>query len=87
MSIVIQPSPTRPYDLTMQINQCTYLSRTPSSQDLMSGLSASFTPQQTERPATPVHGIFEDDYIVPAPPPPTPVSFRNEGWPKPTSRT
>lgn len=27
------------------------------------------------------YGISEDDYTVPAPPPPSPVSFRNEHWP------
>lgn len=33
------------------------------------------------RPSTPVHRIFEDDYTVPAPPPPSPVSFRADRWP------
>ncbi len=29
---------------------------------------------------TPVHTIQEHDYTVPAPPPPSPVSFRQDQW-------
>ncbi|EFX04492.1 hypothetical protein CMQ_1420 [Grosmannia clavigera kw1407] len=29
----------------------------------------------------PYYTIPEDDYTVPAPPPPSPVSFRSENWP------
>ncbi|KAL7785546.1 hypothetical protein V8C37DRAFT_394008 [Trichoderma ceciliae] len=29
----------------------------------------------------PVHRILEDEYTVPAPPPPSPVSFRADRWP------
>ncbi|RFU79163.1 hypothetical protein TARUN_3078 [Trichoderma arundinaceum] len=33
------------------------------------------------RSSTPIHCILEDDYTVPAPPPPSPVSFRADRWP------
>ncbi|PTB46381.1 hypothetical protein M441DRAFT_156141 [Trichoderma asperellum CBS 433.97] len=32
------------------------------------------------------HRVFEDDYTVPAPPPPSPVSFRVDRWPTPACR-
>jgi len=34
-----------------------------------------------DRSSTPVFRILEDDYTVPAPPPPSPVSFRADRWP------
>ncbi|KAK5987452.1 hypothetical protein PT974_11579 [Cladobotryum mycophilum] len=54
-----------------------------TSQDFYSSLSATM---ESHRPSTPVHRILEDDYTVPAPPPPSPVSFRTDGWPKPAHR-
>lgn len=57
--------------------------RTARSQELFSNLYASLqTTSDLCRPSTPVRHIREDDYTVPAPPPPSPVSFRNDGWPK-----
>jgi hypothetical protein len=32
------------------------------------------------------HPVFEGDYTVPAPPPPSPVSFRVDRWPAPACR-
>lgn len=50
-----------------------------SSQDLYATLSATLGSKQ-QRPSTPNHRILEDDYTVPAPPPPSPVSFRQDHW-------
>ena len=47
-----------------------------TSQDLLyTSINATLS-TKTNRPSTPVHHIQEDDYTVPAPPPPSPVSFR-----------
>lgn len=51
-----------------------------TSQDLYTSISATLT-SKDNRPSTPVHHIQENDYTVPAPPPPSPVSFRPEHWP------
>ncbi|RSL39070.1 hypothetical protein CEP53_014345 [Fusarium sp. AF-6] len=51
-----------------------------TSQDLYTSINATLT-SKDNRPSTPVHHIQEDDYTVPAPPPPSPVSFRPEHWP------
>ena len=49
------------------------------SQDLYATLSATLDSKQ-QRPSTPNHRILEDDYAVPAPPPPSPVGFRQDHW-------
>ncbi|KAJ2901475.1 hypothetical protein MKZ38_001816 [Zalerion maritima] len=36
--------------------------------------------QSTAVSSTPVRGIKEDDYSVPAPPPPSPINFPRESW-------
>ncbi|KAJ4185377.1 hypothetical protein NW755_008374, partial [Fusarium falciforme] len=51
-----------------------------TSQDLYTSINATLT-SKDNRPSTPVHHIQENDYTVPAPPPPSPVSFRPEHWP------
>ncbi|KAK6217501.1 hypothetical protein QIS74_07615 [Colletotrichum tabaci] len=50
-----------------------------TGQDLYASLNASLA-STTHRPVTPVHMIQENDYSVPAPPPPSPVSFAAEHW-------
>ncbi|KAL6896055.1 hypothetical protein HDV57DRAFT_38146 [Trichoderma longibrachiatum] len=73
--------------------------RLSTSQDLYTTLSSSLSPLKGhQRPAIPFdnamakegdrsptsgHRILEDDYAVPAPPPPSPVSFRADRWPTP----
>jgi hypothetical protein len=52
-----------------------------SPQDLFTSLNATLVGKHLERSTTPVRHIQEDDYAVPAPPPPSPVSFRSEHWP------
>ncbi|KAF4469161.1 hypothetical protein FALBO_3944 [Fusarium albosuccineum] len=51
-----------------------------TTQDLYTSINATLS-SKDNRPSTPVHHIQEDDYTVPAPPPPSPVSFRPEHWP------
>ncbi|KAL3608101.1 hypothetical protein FPOAC2_03094 [Fusarium poae] len=51
-----------------------------TSQDLLHNSINATLSTKTDRPSTPVHHIQEDDYAVPAPPPPSPVSFRPEHW-------
>lgn len=48
-----------------------------TSQDFYSSLNATLATKGDRRPSTPQ----QDDYSVPAPPPPSPVSFRPENWP------
>lgn len=90
MSYLIQPTPVRYHNMpsaqsspfAMPQPQSSRGSlRVNSSQDLC-GINASLSSNHMNRPSTPVHHIFEDDYTVPAPPPPSPVSFRPDGWPK-----
>ncbi|SCN78988.1 uncharacterized protein FFB20_09482 [Fusarium fujikuroi] len=54
--------------------------RVVTSQDLLYTSITATLSTKTNRPSTPVHHIQEDDYTVPAPPPPSPVSFRPEYW-------
>ncbi|PHH61920.1 hypothetical protein CDD81_7725 [Ophiocordyceps australis] len=55
-----------------------------TSHDLYNSLSATLS---GERPSTPVRRIQEDDYTVPAPPPPSPVSLRAvDHWHPPARR-
>ncbi|OAQ97326.1 hypothetical protein LLEC1_01611 [Akanthomyces lecanii] len=90
MSTVLQPIPIR---FTMPSAQASAPFvhapqrtnvRVPSSLDLFSSINASLSSTNPNRPATPNHRIYENDYTVPAPPPPSPVSFRPDCWPKPT---
>ncbi|KAG7055164.1 hypothetical protein JMJ77_0007630 [Colletotrichum scovillei] len=50
-----------------------------TGQDLYTSLNATLA-STTHRPVTPVHMIQENDYSVPAPPPPSPVSFATDHW-------
>ncbi|KFH45881.1 hypothetical protein ACRE_032920 [Hapsidospora chrysogenum ATCC 11550] len=50
------------------------------SQDLYTSINATLAAKADRRPSTPQ----QEDYSVPAPPPPSPVSFRPENWPTPT---
>ncbi|CAG7556120.1 uncharacterized protein B0J16DRAFT_72222 [Fusarium flagelliforme] len=60
--------------------------RLATSQELLyTSINATLS-TKTNRPSTPVHHIQEDDYTVPAPPPPSPVSFRPEHWAAPSRR-
>ncbi|KAG6032714.1 hypothetical protein E4U19_007222, partial [Claviceps sp. Clav32 group G5] len=54
-------------------------SRLFTSQDLFSSLTANLR-QKDNRPSTLLRHMPEDDYAVPAPPPPSPVSFRADKW-------
>ncbi|QUC20616.1 uncharacterized protein UV8b_04857 [Ustilaginoidea virens] len=55
-----------------------------TSQDLHSSLNANLAyNKDNQRPSTPVRHIQENDYAVPAPPPPSPVSFRADAWTMP----
>ena len=55
-----------------------------TSQDLFASLNATLAGKNSQQFA-PVHAIQENDYTVPAPPPPSPVSFRHEHWPTTSS--
>ena len=50
-----------------------------TTQELFASLNATLA-SKTGRLVTPIHHIQEHDYSVPAPPPPSPVSFRDH-WP------
>ncbi|KAI9172389.1 hypothetical protein HJFPF1_01891 [Paramyrothecium foliicola] len=52
-----------------------------SPQELYTSLNATLASKYNNRPSTPIRHIQEDDYTVPAPPPPSPVSFRSDIWP------
>ncbi|EFY91717.1 hypothetical protein J3459_003990 [Metarhizium acridum] len=56
-----------------------------TSQDLYSSLNANLS-YKDNRPSTPVRRIQENDYTVPAPPPPSPVSFRADKWSMPSRK-
>ncbi|KAK1754791.1 hypothetical protein QBC47DRAFT_403200 [Echria macrotheca] len=51
-----------------------------TSQDLFASLNATLASKSNQL-VTPNHSIQENDYSVPAPPPPSPVSFHNH-WPQ-----
>ncbi|KAK0635589.1 hypothetical protein B0T17DRAFT_587051 [Bombardia bombarda] len=53
-----------------------------TSQDLFASLNATLSSKtgHGQHFVTPIHTIQENDYSVPAPPPPSPVSFRDH-WP------
>jgi len=46
-----------------------------TSEDLFASLNATLA-SNSSQPITPVRTIQENDYTVPAPPPPSPVSFQ-----------
>jgi hypothetical protein len=50
-----------------------------TTQELFASLNATLA-SKTDQLVTPIHHIQEQDYSVPAPPPPSPVSFRDH-WP------
>jgi hypothetical protein len=50
-----------------------------TTQELFASLNATLASKMDEL-VTPIHHIREADYSVPAPPPPSPVSFRDH-WP------
>ncbi|KAK3301324.1 uncharacterized protein B0H64DRAFT_438408 [Chaetomium fimeti] len=50
-----------------------------TTQELFASLNATLASKMDEL-VTPIHHIRESDYSVPAPPPPSPVSFRDH-WP------
>lgn len=50
------------------------------TQDFYSSINATLASKADRRPSTPHQG----DYSVPAPPPPSPVSFRPDNWPTST---
>ncbi|KAK4153910.1 hypothetical protein C8A00DRAFT_14915 [Chaetomidium leptoderma] len=47
-----------------------------TTQELFASLNATLA-SKTDMLVTPIHHIQEQDYSVPAPPPPSPVSFRD----------
>ncbi|KAK4219422.1 hypothetical protein QBC37DRAFT_135585 [Rhypophila decipiens] len=51
----------------------------PASQDLFASINATLA-SRTGQLVTPIHTIQENDYSVPAPPPPSPVGYRDY-WP------
>lgn len=55
-------------------------------QDLFTSLNATLSDKSNNRPVTPSRSIRDTDYTVPAPPPPSPVSFRADHWPTVTRR-
>ncbi|KAG5925120.1 hypothetical protein E4U42_004459 [Claviceps africana] len=76
------PQIVAPLPMSSQRNK----TRLITSQDLYSSLSANLA-FKDNRPSTPVRHIQEDDYTVPAPPPPSPVSFRADKWDMPARRS
>ncbi|KAK4131377.1 hypothetical protein BT67DRAFT_388366 [Trichocladium antarcticum] len=55
-----------------------------TTQELFASLNATLA-SKTNQLVTPIRHIQEHDYSVPAPPPPSPVSFRDH-WPAPARR-
>ncbi|KAF2971270.1 hypothetical protein GQX73_g2305 [Xylaria multiplex] len=53
--------------------------RVAGSSDLFASLNASLE-SKANRPSTPIRSIQERDWDVPAPPPPSPVSFHPDHW-------
>ncbi|KAK8095919.1 uncharacterized protein PG998_002547 [Apiospora kogelbergensis] len=50
-----------------------------TSDELFASLNATLA-SSDNKPATPVRTIKERDWDVPAPPPPSPVSFHTDHW-------
>ncbi|PHH84390.1 hypothetical protein CDD83_2007 [Cordyceps sp. RAO-2017] len=78
------PSPQVASPIALSATQRSSL-RLLTSHDLYDSLSATLNAGDN-RPSTPVRRIQEDDYTVPAPPPPSPVSFRADHWHAPPRR-
>lgn len=78
------PSPQVASPITMSPSQRNNL-RLMTSHDLYDSLNVTLK-SADNRPATPVRRIQEDGYTVPAPPPPSPVSFRGDHWHAPARR-
>jgi len=57
-----------------------------TSQGFFASLNATLLASKSDQAFVPVHTIQEQDYTVPAPPPPSPVSFRSEHWQTSSSR-
>lgn len=55
-----------------------------TTQELFASLNATLA-NKSNQLVTPIHHIQEHDYTVPAPPPPSPISFHNH-WPAPVRR-
>jgi hypothetical protein len=51
-----------------------------TSQDLFASINATLANKSTSA-VTPKDSVQVNDYSVPAPPPPSPVSFRTDHWP------
>lgn len=51
-----------------------------TSQDFAS-LHATLSSKGVQTSPKPIHQVSVDDYFIPAPPPPSPVSFRHEKLP------
>ncbi|EQL04145.1 hypothetical protein OCS_00169 [Ophiocordyceps sinensis CO18] len=78
------PSPQVASPLALPTSQRNNL-RLMTSHDLYNSLNATLI-SGDNRPSTPIRCIQEDDYTVPAPPPPSPVSFRADHWHAPARR-
>lgn len=64
----VAPKPISPSQRSLKLD---------TTQDFYSSINATLASKMDRRPSTPQ----QDDYSVPAPPPPSPVSFRPENWP------
>ncbi|RDA92532.1 hypothetical protein CP533_4180 [Ophiocordyceps camponoti-saundersi (nom. inval.)] len=79
------PSPQVASPMAMSSSQRSNL-RILTSHDICNSLHATLSASSDDRPSTPVRRIQEDDYDVPAPPPPSPVSLRADHWHVPARR-
>lgn len=67
---VVAPMPVAPARKNLNLS---------TSQDFFASLNATLASRSSQGVTT-SRTIQEDDYTVPAPPPPSPVSFRTEQW-------
>ena len=67
---LVAPIPISPTQNKLQLHLGT-------GQDFYTSINKTLANKGDRRPSTPQ----QDDYSVPAPPPPSPVSFRSEHWP------
>lgn len=83
--------PTQPHKMPSQIASPIPIApgrRLPhlmTSQDLFASINATLA-NKGSSPVTPKNAIQQHDYYVPAPPPPSPVSFRTDQWPTSTRK-
>ncbi|KAI6782047.1 uncharacterized protein J7T54_003466 [Emericellopsis cladophorae] len=68
---ILAPRPISPTQQHALVN-----AGTPTT-ELLNSLASKLDLSATRRPSTPQQG----DYVVPAPPPPSPIGFRAEHWP------